>query len=110
MSRHFYAYIRSVSFESFEKLPQLCKKTDVVIMAIIGGILKGAIDDVVVTVVLMLEVPKSLSSNYCLNMAYILGLMIQKMMPHDKINDRITERRNIDEFCKEEIAGLKVKK
>ena len=64
MSRHFCAYIRSVRFESIEKLPQFCthKKTDVgiIFMAIriIGGILTGAIYDVGVTVVLMLEVPK----------------------------------------------------
>ena len=58
----FCAYISSVRFESIDKLPQLRKKTDVgiIIMAIriIGGILTGAIDDVGVTVVLMLEVPK----------------------------------------------------
>ena len=34
---------------------------------------------------------------------------MQKMMQHDKINGRIKERRNINEFSREG-AGLKIKK
>ena len=34
---------------------------------------------------------------------------MQKMIQHDKINDRIKERRNIVEFSREGV-GLKVKK
>ena len=34
---------------------------------------------------------------------------MQKMMQHDKKNDRIKERRNIDDFFREGV-GLKVKK
>ena len=62
MSRHFCAYTRSVGFESIKKLPPTMQNADVgiIFMAIriIGDILTGAIDDVGVTVVLMLELPK----------------------------------------------------
>ena len=68
MSRHFRAYIRSVRFESIEKLASFAKKkkkkkkadVGIIFMAIriIGGILTGTIDIVGLTVVLILEVPK----------------------------------------------------
>ena len=39
-----------------------------------------------------------------------LDLIMQKMMEHDKINDEIKERRNIDKFSREwgEVEGQKV--